>query len=91
MTTKQAMTIWAADHPRPAVLSPCGAPMAPTGVRITESRYESVEFGRLRGGLDLRGEQHALATFSAIQMKNAQVKSASKRGALGPYPWRPPE
>jgi hypothetical protein len=87
------MTLWAADHPRPAVLSPCGAPQALTGVMIPEpaTRYESVEFGRVRsGGLDLRVEQHVLATFSAIQM-NAQVKGASKRAALGPYPWRPPE
>ncbi len=89
--TNLAMTLWAADHPRPAVLTPCGATLAPAPVRITEpTRYES-DFGRVRsGGLDLRVEQHVLAMFSAIQT-NAQVKSASKRTALGPYPWRPPE
>ena len=86
------MTLWAADHPRPAVLSPCGATPASTPALIIEpTRYESVDFGRVRGGLDLRVEQHAVAMFSTVQTKNAQVKGASKRAALGPYPWRPPE
>jgi hypothetical protein len=82
---------WAAACARPAMVSLSGSTAQSAFLSSIESRYASVECGRVRpGGIDLQA-WHVLGMFPATQT-NAQVKGAAKkRAAVGPYPWRPPE
>ncbi|GAA0362455.1 hypothetical protein GCM10010151_60600 [Actinoallomurus spadix] len=84
-------TTWAAACARPAMVSASGSTVVATSLSSLESRYASVEGGRVRpGGADLQ-TWHVLGMFPATQT-NAQVKGAAeKRAGVGPYPWRPPE
>jgi hypothetical protein len=82
---------WAAACARPAMVSLSGSTAQSASLSSLESRYASVECGRVRpGGIDLQA-WHVLGMFPATQT-NAQVKGAAdKRAGVGPYPWRPPE
>lgn len=76
---------WAAARPRTAVLSSRTLALLPTAA------YRSLDCGAgWSGGLEKRVEQHAFATFAAVQA-NPQVKDTGIGMPLGPPPWRPPE
>ncbi len=70
---------WAAACPRSSALLP----------RDLAPGYAPL--GRVRpSGVETPVEQHAFATFTAVQA-NAQVKDSGIRMSWAPPPWRPPE